>query len=360
MIDIQILTKLLIALDTAVIEHYPDGSLEIIGAPPDWFRAPFCMIDDDRKLKIDDEFSFLGSFIVDAREFWKIKQEKKVLWSGPWEQTLGSGEDTELEAGALYIDGRNILIVKLIGHSAIADREMIQKAREHVLSFEELFRTEQDLAKYSSFLEEKVQQRTLQVRKTLSGVIQAITKITEMRDPYTAGHQRRVAELACAIALEMKYPKEEIESLQIAGSLHDIGKIYVPAEILNKSGKLSDLEIAIIKTHCQAGYEILKNIDFPQPVAQIILQHHENMDGTGYPNSLSGEDIFYKARILRVADVVEAMISHRPYRPELGEDKTLDEIKQKRGILYDAEVVDACLRLFQKKCFHFHSENKDD
>jgi putative nucleotidyltransferase with HDIG domain len=230
---------------------------------------------------------------------------------------------------------------------------MIQKARERVLSFENLFRTEKDIKKYSGYLEQEVLKRTLQIRKTLAGVTEAIAVIIEMRDPYTAGHQRRVAQLACAIAKEMEQPTEEIEGLRMAGTLHDIGKIYVPAEILSKPGRLTELEMGMIRAHCQAGYDILKNIDFPQPIAQIVLQHHENIDGSGYPGRLSGEDILLKVRILHVADVVEAMASHRPYRPALGTDKALEEISQKRGVLYDSEVVDACLRLFRDKRFQF-------
>lgn len=174
-----------------------------------------------------------------------------------------------------------------------------------------------------------------------------------MRDPYTAGHQRRVAELAQAIAKEMALPPKKIEGLYMATSLHDIGKVYVPSEILSKPGRLSEIEIEIIRTHCQAGYDILKNIDFPHQIAQIVLQHHENYDGSGYPGNLSGESILMEARILRVTDVVEAMVFHRPYRPGLGIDKALDEISMNRGILYNANVVDVCLRLFRENHFQF-------
>jgi putative nucleotidyltransferase with HDIG domain len=174
----------------------------------------------------------------------------------------------------------------------------------------------------------------------------------EIRDPYTFGHQRRVTHLATAIAKEMALSPDQIEGIAVAGNLHDIGKINVPSEILNKPGKLSDIEFALIKSHPQAGYEIVKDIEFPWPVAEVLLQHHERMNGSGYPRGLAGGDILLEARIMAVADVVEAMASHRPYRPTLGIDKALEEIVQNKGILYDPDVVDACLKLFKEKGFN--------
>jgi putative nucleotidyltransferase with HDIG domain len=171
----------------------------------------------------------------------------------------------------------------------------------------------------------------------------------EMRDPYTAGHQRQVAQLACAIAQEMGFPPERVEGMRVLGCLHDIGKIAIPAEILSKPGRLSAMEFTLIKDHPRAGYEIIKDIDFPFPVAEGILQHHERLDGSGYPRGISGPDIILEARILGVADVVEAMASHRPYRRSLGIDQALDEISRNRGILYDPEVVDICLKLFNER-----------
>ena len=185
--------------------------------------------------------------------------------------------------------------------------------------------------------------------KSLDQAIVAIAATVEMRDPYTAGHQRRVAELAVAIASEMGLPAEQIEGIRIAGIVHDIGKIHVPAEILSNPSKLSDAEFSIIKTHPQVGYEILHSIDFPWPVAQIVLQHHEKMDGSGYPNGLKGEDILIESRILCVADVVEAMASHRPYRPGFGIFPALQEISRNKGRLYDQNVVKAVMTLFLDK-----------
>ena len=189
--------------------------------------------------------------------------------------------------------------------------------------------------------------------RALEGIIRAMAATIEMRDPYTAGHQRRVSKLACAIAQDMGLAEKQIEGIRMAGEIHDIGKIYVPAEILSKPGRLTDIEFTIIKTHSQVGYDILKNIEFPWPIAKIVIQHHERLDGSGYPAHLKGKDILPEADIISVADVVEAMSSHRPYRPAHGIDKAIMEITQNRGVLYDATVVDHCVRLFKEKAFSF-------
>lgn len=191
------------------------------------------------------------------------------------------------------------------------------------------------------------------LKRTLDGTVDALSTTLEMRDPYTAGHQKRVALIACEIAQEMGLSKEQIEGIRVMGFLHDIGKIVVPAEILSKPGKINEYEFHIIKAHSQVGYDILKGIELPWPVALATIQHHERLDGSGYPRGLKGDEIILEARILAVADVLEAMASHRPYRPSLGLDKALDEIRQKRGICYDPEVVDACLHLFVDKGFRY-------
>jgi putative nucleotidyltransferase with HDIG domain len=201
--------------------------------------------------------------------------------------------------------------------------------------------------------EEELRQSYVQLQRTLEGTVNALVSTIEIRDPYTAGHQRQVTQLACAIAEEMGFPEEQIEGLRMAGLIHDIGKISIPAEILSKPVQLNELEWGMIKAHPQVGYDILKTTDFPWPVAQIVLQHHERMDGSGYPRGLSGEEIILEARILGVADVVEAMASFRPYRPARGIDEALEEISQNRGVLYDSQVVDACLKLFAETGFTF-------
>jgi putative nucleotidyltransferase with HDIG domain len=201
--------------------------------------------------------------------------------------------------------------------------------------------------------EASLREGLVKLRSTLKASIDSLASAIEMRDPYTAGHQERVTRLARAIAEEMGLDKERVEAIEIAGVIHDIGKLYVPAEILSKPTKLSDLEYSMIKMHAQVGYTILSKIDFPWPIAQIVHQHHEAINGSGYPQGLAGKDILLEAKILCVADVVEAMSSHRPYRPALGIQAALDEISQKRGILYDREVVDAGLKLFREKNFKF-------
>lgn len=195
-------------------------------------------------------------------------------------------------------------------------------------------------------------QHTLeQTRDSLHDTVQAIAATVEQRDPYTAGHQRRVADLAAAIAGEMGLPHEQIYSIHLAGIVHDLGKISIPAEILSKPGRLSPIEYELVKQHPQSGYDILKEIDFPWPVAQFVLQHHERLDGSGYPRGLKGNDILPEARIIAVADVVEAIASHRPYRPSVGIDAALEEIGKHRGTLYDPAAVDATLRLFREKSY---------
>jgi PAS domain S-box-containing protein/putative nucleotidyltransferase with HDIG domain len=207
--------------------------------------------------------------------------------------------------------------------------------------------TERKLAK------EQLEKSYENLRKAMNGIIQAIALTVERRDPYTAGHQRRVADLARAIATEMALSKDQIEGTRIAGVIHDIGKISIPAEILSKPSSLNEPEFSLIKDHSKVGYEILKEIEFPWPIAQIVYQHHERMDGSGYPQGLSGEDILLEARILGVADTVEAMTTHRPYRPALGLNVALEEISRNKGRLYDPRVVEACLKVFTEKNFEF-------
>jgi len=192
-----------------------------------------------------------------------------------------------------------------------------------------------------------------ELHKTYLSTINAIAKIVEIRDPYTAGHQQRVSQLTTAIAKELNLSPDKIEGIRIASLVHDIGKISVPTEILSKSTTLSGIEFSLIKEHSRIGYDILKAIDFSYPVANIVLQHHERLDGSGYPKGLKGDQILLEAKIMGVADVVEAMSSHRPYRPALGIDAALEEISKNKGILYDSEVVDACLKLFKEKGFKF-------
>lgn len=201
--------------------------------------------------------------------------------------------------------------------------------------------------------EEELDNSFKRLRAALGGTIQAIAVTVETRDPYTAGHQKRVADLSRAIATEMGLDINRTDGIRMAGVIHDLGKMVIPSEILSKSAKLSALEYNLIKTHSRAGYDILKDVEFPWPIAQIVLQHHERIDGSGYPDGLKGEEILMEARIIAVADVVEAIASYRPYRPAQGIEKALGEITQKKGILYEPAAVDACLCLFRDKGYKF-------
>lgn len=212
--------------------------------------------------------------------------------------------------------------------------------------------------RYQQALQQQVAERTSKLNKTLSDLRRAFDDIVhvialtgEMKDAYTAGHQQRVAELACAIAKEMGLPYEMGESLRLVGMIHDLGKIAIPADILAKPTRLRPTEYELIKDHPRLGYEVLSTVEFLKPVAEIVLQHHERLDGSGYPLGLVGDQIRMEARIIAVADVVEAMFSHRPYRPGLGIDAALEEIESHAGRTYDPEVAAACLRLFREKGF---------
>ncbi|MFC1846092.1 HD domain-containing phosphohydrolase [Chloroflexota bacterium] len=224
--------------------------------------------------------------------------------------------------------------------------EFSVKVEEHSATFVELIKQEAGVIQDSD-----------SIKLTFNETVNSIITLCESRDPYTASHQNRVAKLSCAIATEMGLSEDQIEGIRITGLIHDIGKVAVPTEILSKSGKLTDHEFGIIVTHPQIAYDILKGVHFPWPVAQAILQHHERLDGSGYPSGLSGEEIILEARILTVSDTIEAMASHRPYRPAIGIDRALDEISQQKGITYDAKVVDACLEIFNQK--HFEFEKND-
>lgn len=206
--------------------------------------------------------------------------------------------------------------------------------------------------------DEELRKSVEKLRQALWETIQAIALIIETKDPYTAGHQRRSTQLAEAIARELGLPEEQREGIRMAGFIHDLGKIAVPSEILSKPSPLNEIERAIIQNHVRAGYEILKTVEFPWPVAQVVLQHHERLDGSGYPSGLNGEGILLEARILAVADVVEAMASYRPYRPARGIEEAFREIAQGRDRLYDPQVVDACLKLFSEKGFSFEPKEE--
>ncbi|HER23632.1 MAG TPA: HD domain-containing protein, partial [Candidatus Atribacteria bacterium] len=207
------------------------------------------------------------------------------------------------------------------------------------------------LGSFQDITEQKQAEERL--KKTMDATLETMSKIVEAKDPYTAGHQLRVSQLAVAIAVELNLPQDQLEGVRVSSLIHDIGKIGLPTETLSKPTHLTEIEFNLIKEHSQLGYDILKSIDFAYPVAQIVLEHHERLNGSGYPHQLKGDQILLEARILGVADVVEAMSSHRPYRPALGIDKALEEITRNKETLYDPKAVDVCLRLFKEKGFEF-------
>jgi putative two-component system response regulator len=210
-----------------------------------------------------------------------------------------------------------------------------------------------ELRSENALLEQMVTKKTVEIQNMLQGIISSMALMVEIRDPYTSGHQQRVAQLACAIAGKMGLTKERIEGLRIAALLHDVGKIRIPVSILNRTGQLLEAEMEVIKVHPQISFEILKNIPFPWPCARMVLEHHERLDGKGYPRGLRGDDLLLESKILAVADVTEAKSSFRPYRPAQGVESALSELRQHRGTLYDGDAVDACLELYTTGAFHF-------
>lgn len=202
-------------------------------------------------------------------------------------------------------------------------------------------------------LNQDLEKEVARLKKTLEQTIMLLINISEMKDPFTIGHQKRVSELATAIAKKMNLPEERVEFIRIASLIHDIGKTAIPSEILNKPSRLNESEFAFIKNHPLTSYKCITDVDFPHKVAEIVLQHHERLNGTGYPSGLKSKKIMLEAKIISVADVVESMNYHRPYRPALGIDKSLKEISTNKGKLYDPEVVDVCVKLFKEEGFKF-------
>jgi len=207
-------------------------------------------------------------------------------------------------------------------------------------------------------LEKELQQSYGKLEKLIEGIAYSITEIVEIRDPYLRGHHQRVSQLATAIAQEMKLPQDKIEGVKIASLVHDVGKVNLPTEIVSKPSALVEVEFNLLKNHPRTGYEILKKVDFPWPIAEIVFQHQEKIDGSGYPRGLKGAEILIEAKILGVANVVEAMSSYKSYRPALSMDESLTEISKYKNILFDPEVVDACLKLFKEKGFKFEKEGE--
>jgi PAS domain S-box-containing protein len=272
-----------------------------------------------KQMKIQEINTFSPEEVKENME--KARAEKKIHFEFRHRRADGSVRDVDVFSSKIEVNKKDLL------HSIIYDSTNRKQAEEQL-------------------------KNTLEsLRKALSTTIQVMVSAIEVRDPYTSGHQTRSADLARAIATEMGLPQDTVEGIRMAGSIHDIGKLSIPAEILSKPTNLSAIELLLIKEHTNRGYEILKDVESPWPLAEIVRQHHERMDGSGYPRNLKGDDILIEARILAVADVVEAMASHRPYRPGLGIDAALNEIEKNSGIFYDKTAADACLILFREKGF---------
>lgn len=269
----------------------------------------------------------------------------------PWRDTAGEFGYTSSIAIPLYCESA------VLGALNVYSGEPDAFDAEEVALLEELAGDMSfGIASIRNRLERQVTEEELRLswaklRRTLQGTVRAMAAVTELRDPYTAGHQQRVSELAGAIAGEMGFSEDEVEGVRIAGVVHDIGKVYVPIQILAKPGSLSTVEYNLVKVHSEAGYDILKNVEFPWPIAEIVLQHHERMNGTGYPNGVGGSEILCGSRIIAVADTVEAMSNFRPYRPAHGIVKALEEVLSNSGTLYDPVPAQACARLFKEKGF---------
>lgn len=268
-----------------------------------------------------------------------------------------TGEMDGIEASALIRSRFDIPVVYL---TACSDPKTLKKAKITdpfgyiVKPYENKdLQTAVEVALYKRKMENMLKEREKILRKNLMETVKALALAVEMRDIYTAGHQRKVSNLACHIAEEMGLPEEQVDGLRMAGHVHDIGTVQILPEILVKPDHLSQFESYMVKMHPQFGYDILKAIEFPYPVAQIVLQHHERIDGSGYPAGLKGAKILLEARIMGVADVVEAMSAYRLFRPALGVGMALEEITKDKGILYDPDVVNACLTLFYEKRFDF-------
>jgi putative nucleotidyltransferase with HDIG domain len=328
-------------------------------SPPDMVISDILMPEVDgfmlcREIK-DDETLHNIPFIFYSGSYLEPEHEKLALALG------ASAFINKPMEPAAFLDAIKRIISEHQAHkltvpaAPIEDTAELARMHENVVVRklgEKVKALEKEIAERKK-AEMALQKNREQLRASLIGTVVAVSRAVGARDPYTAGHQQRVSQLSRAIAQEMGLDSEWVDGLRMGASIHDIGKIYLPAEILSKPTKLTDLEYELIKSHAQVGYDILKDIVFPCPVAEIAHQHHERLDGSGYPQGLKGEEICLEARIVAVADVVEAMVSHRPYRPSLGIDKALAEIKLGRGSSYDAEVADACLRLFAENKFSF-------
>lgn len=298
------------------------------------------VIDEEKLLYVNPRFCEIYGYSLEelvGKSFYDIiaEEDRPVVREKIRQRLSGETESARYEFRGRRRDG---ILIDVGVHGS---RGMIQGRHVIIGMIQDI--TERRLG------EEKIRSYVERLERSIMSTVQAISQMVDLRDPYTSGHERRVGDLAAAIGREMGMNEHQTTGLRVAGNVHDVGKIAVPAEILSKPTRLSPAEFAIVKTHAEQGYEILKDIDFPWPVTAAVHQHHERLDGSGYPKGLRGDDICIEARILAVADVVESMSTHRPYRPALGVEAAFAELQKHRGILYDPAAVDSCLRLFREK-----------
>jgi len=332
---------------TRVLIVDDEESIRISAA--DFLLADGCTVDtaqdagEVERLLAEKEFDVIVSDIilpgrsgVDLLPTFRASSQAMVI--------LMTGEPTlETAAEALHAGVFDYLSKPVSGRVL---RRVVAAAASLKTLRDEKARLEEENRQYQRHLEDLVERRTADLHESLVGVITVMSLAIEKRDPYTAGHQTRVAKIAKALAEDMHLPTDRVEGVYLAALVHDLGKIAIPAEILSKPSMLSPQEFALIQTHATTGYEIIKSVRFPWPIADIIWQHHECIDGSGYPRGLTGDQILIEAKILSVADVLEAMSSHRPYRPALGVAEAIKEIRAGRGVKFDEAAVDACIRLF--------------
>jgi len=320
------------------------------------------VVDDESEICsiLEEYFTFRNFEVFTAQDglaaIGKVKENKPHVVLLDISMPIMSGIEALVEIRKIdpFI---GVIMVSAITDQATVDKALDLGASDYITKPIDLVNIETSVMKKISAIlrkaEDDLRRSNETLRKTLHAVITAMARIVENRDPYTSGHQEKVARLSEAIALEMGLPAERVYNIKMAALIHDLGKMCIPAEILSKPGNFSDLEYTMVKGHSKLGYDILKDIEFPQPVAEFVFQHHERLDGSGYPDQKKGNEILLEARIIAVADTFDAMSSHRPYRPALGSQAALEELIQKKGKAYDPDVVDACCRLMMRKELEF-------
>ncbi len=350
----------------------PDGTIdkviEVVSDETERRETEAAIIKKEEDLREAQRIAHIGSFNLDLQnnkvtmsdEVFKILKMDPKKFDGNFDVIvdLFHPDDKEFALAALDNAIKNKTFLDIEHRAILSDKSEIfidVKAKPFYDSShkpQKLIGTLMDITQRKK-AEIKLLKSEETLKKTLNGAINTLAAIVETKDPYTYGHQQRVCKLATVIAEDLGMDEKKVEAIRIASLIHDIGKVNIPASILSKPGKLTDIEFDMIKTHPQLSYNMLKRIEFPLPIVDIILQHHEKIDGSGYPRGLKGKDIMIEAKILTVADVVEAMSSHRPYRPALGLDVAIDEIRKNKGKLYDPDVADSCIRIVTKKKFKF-------